>query len=87
MTTPPRSKLRRVTVRRHRPDPRGNPQLDEAIHVAVITQPRNPCEGCEYDDGKRAEGESAKEAIGALKRQISHIVYRALAADAHRVSS
>jgi transposase len=71
--------------RRHRLNPRGNRQLNYAIHVAVITQLRYPCEGREYYDRKRAEGKSAKEAIRALKRQISNVVYRALVADARRL--
>lgn len=70
--------------RRHRLNPRGNRQLNYAIHVAVITQLRYPCEGREYYDRKRAEGKSSKEAIRALKRQISNVVYRALKADARR---
>jgi transposase len=71
--------------RRHRLNPRGNRQLNYAIHVAVITQLRYPCEGRDYYDRKRAEGKNAKEAIRALKRQISNVVYRALVADAQRL--
>jgi transposase len=72
--------------KRHRLNPRGNRQLNYAIHVAVITQLRNPCEGRDYYDRKRAEGKNAKEAIRALKRQISNVVYRALIADARRTA-
>lgn len=72
--------------RRHRLNPRGNRQLNCAIHVAVATLLRYPCEGREYYDRKRAEGKSSKEAIRALKRQISNVVYRALIADARRIS-
>ena len=71
--------------RRHRLNPRGNRQLNYAIHVVAITQLRYPCEGREYYDRKRAEGKSAKEAIRSLKRQISNVVYRALIADARRL--
>ena len=42
--------------RRHRLNPRGNRQLNYAIHVVAITQLRYPCEGREYYDRKRAEG-------------------------------
>jgi transposase len=70
--------------RRHRLNPRGNRQLNYAIHVAAITQLRYPCEGREYYDRKRGEGKSSKEAIRALKRQISNVVYRALVADANQ---
>jgi len=59
--------------RRHRLNPRGNRQLNYAIHVAAITQLRYPCNGRHYYDRKRAEGKNAKEAIRALKRQISNV--------------
>jgi len=71
--------------RRHRLNPRGNRQLNYAIHVVAITQLRYPCEGRVYYDRKRAEGKSAKEAIRSLKRQISNVVYRSLVADARRL--
>ena len=41
--------------------------------MAAITQLRYPCEGREYYDRKRAEGKNTKEAIRALKRQISNV--------------
>ena len=71
--------------RRHRLYPRGNRQLNYAIHVAVITQLRYPCEERGYHDRERAEGKSAKEVIRALKRQISNVIFRALVADARRL--
>jgi hypothetical protein len=46
---------------------------------------RYPCEGREYYDRKRAEGKNTKEAIRALKRQLSNVVYRTLVADARRL--
>ena len=72
--------------RRHRLNPRGNRQLNYAIHVVAITQLRYPCGGRVYYDRKRAEGKSAKEAIRALKRQISNVIYRTLVADARRIA-
>ena len=72
--------------RRHRLNPRGNRQLNYALHVVAITQLRYPCEGRVYYDRKRAEGKSAKEAIRSLKRQISNVIYRALLADARRIA-
>ena len=70
--------------RRHRLNSRGNRQLNFAIHVAAVTQLRHPGPGRDYYDRKRAEGKSTKEAIRALKRQISNAVYRALVTDARR---
>ncbi len=58
--------------------------MNFAIHVAAVTQLRYPGAGRDYYDRKRAEGKSTKEAIRALKRQISNAVYRALVTDAHR---
>ena len=73
--------------RRHRLHPRGNRQLNYAIHVAAVTQLRYPGEGHDYHQRKRAEGKSSKEATRALKRQISNAVDRALVADAHRLDT
>ncbi len=71
---------------RHRLNPRGNRQLNYAIHVAAITQLRLPGEGRDYYDRKVAEGKTSKEAIRALKRRISDRVYKHLTADAHQAS-
>ena len=40
-----------------------------------------PCEGRDYYQKKLAEGKTSKEAIRALKRRISDVVYRQLRAD------
>ncbi|MEM9893353.1 MAG: IS110 family transposase [Actinomycetota bacterium] len=71
---------------RHRLNPRGNRQLNYAIHVAAIVQLRYPGQGRDYYDRKVAEGKTSKEAIRALKRRISDRVYRHLVSDARRVS-
>ena len=71
--------------KRHRLNQRGNPQLNWAIHVVAITQLRQPCAAREYYDRKRAEGKNTKEAIRALKRQLSNVIYRSLTADARRL--
>jgi transposase len=71
--------------KRHRLNKRGNRQLNWDIHVVAITQLRQPCPGREYYDRKRAEGKNTKEAIRALKRQLSNVIYRSLIADARRL--
>jgi transposase len=71
--------------KRHRLNQRGNRQLNFAIHVIAVSQLRYPCPGRVYYDRKRAEGKNTKEAIRALKRQISDVVYRTMIADAKRV--
>ena len=70
--------------KRHRLNPRGNRQLNHALHLAAITQIRNDTPGRAYYDRKIAEGKTKKEALRALKRRISDAVYRQLVLDATR---
>ena len=69
---------------RHRLNQRGNRQLNWAIHVIAITQLRHDTAGRVYYDRKVAEGKTSKEAVRALKRQLSDVVYRHLVADARQ---
>jgi transposase len=71
---------------RHRLNPRGNRTLNFAIHIAAVTQFRNQSEGRVYYDRKIGEGKTHKEAIRALKRQISDRVFRHLIADANQAA-
>ena len=66
---------------RHRLNPRGNRQLNHALHIAAVTQVRNDTPGRAYYLRKQAEGKTRKEALRALKRRISDAVYRQLLAD------
>jgi transposase len=66
----------------HRLSQRGNRQLNHAIHMAAITQLRQPhSDGHAYVQRKLAEGHTKKEAIRSLKRHISNAIYRQLRAD------
>ncbi len=67
--------------KRHRLSMRGNRVLNHAIHMAAITQIRHDTPGRVYYDKKQAEGKTKKEALRALKRRISDVVYRKLVAD------
>ena len=69
---------------RHRLNPRGNRQLNHALHLAAITQIAGTTPGRAYYDRKLTEGKSRKEALRALKRRISDAVYRQLLADSRR---
>ena len=69
---------------RHRLNSRGNRRLNHAIHVIAITQIRNQSEGRAYFDRKVTDGKTTKEALRALKRQISNAVYRQLVIDSRR---
>jgi len=69
----------------HRLSERGNRKLNHAIHMAAICQLRQPhSDGRVYFDRKVADGKTKKEALRALKRQISNAVYRQLDGDARR---
>jgi transposase len=69
----------------HRLSLRGNRRLNHAIHMAAVTQIRHAhSPGRAYFDRKIAEGKTGKEALRALKRQLSDAIYARLQADAAR---
>jgi transposase len=72
----------------HRLSRRGNRRLNHALHCAAITQIRHRhSPGRAYYDRKLAEGKTPREAIRALKRRLSDVVWRHLIADANRVTN
>ena len=71
-------------TKRHRLNPRGDRQLNHAIHMAAVTQVGHDTPGRAYYLRKQAEGKTRKEALRALKRRISDAVYQRLVADARR---
>jgi transposase len=71
----------------HRLSRRGNRHLNHALHIAAVTQIRHRnSPGRGYYDRKLAEGKTPREAIRALKRRLSDVVWRHLMADTHRVA-
>ena len=71
----------------HRLSQRGNRKLNHALHMAAICQLRHPhSDGRAYFARKVKDGKTNKEAIRALKRQMSNAVYRHLVADSRRSS-
>ena len=55
---------------------RGNRRMNHAIHMAAVTQIRyRHSEGRAYYDKKIAEGKTPKEALRALKRQVSDAIF------------
>jgi transposase len=67
----------------HRVSTRGSRKLNHALHIAAITQLRNPgTPGRIYFERKVAEGKTKKEALRSLKRHVSNAVYRQLVLDA-----
>jgi transposase len=62
----------------------GNRRLNHVLHIAAVVQISHPGPGQDYYRRKRAEGKSPLEAIRALKRRLSDVLFRALVADHQR---
>src|SRR4029079_13455136 len=67
---------------RHRLSRGGNRQINRVLHIMATLQLRNPPAGAAYYDRRKAEGKTSMEAMRALKRRLSDIVYRHLVDDA-----
>ena len=67
---------------RHRLSRAGNRQINRVLHIMATVQLRNPGPGRTYFDRRKAEGKTSMEAMRALKRRLSDIVYRHLVDDA-----
>lgn len=67
---------------RHRLSRAGNRQINRTLHIMATVQLRNDTEGRRYYDRRRADGKTPMEAMRALKRRLSNIVYRAMLDDA-----
>jgi transposase len=70
---------------RHRLSRAGNRQVNRALHIMAVVQLRNPTEGRAYYDRKVAAGKTPMEAMRALKRRLSDIVYHQMILD-HRAA-
>jgi transposase len=67
---------------RHRLSRTGNRQLNAAIHRIAITQLSHHPDARAFRDRRIAMGDTPTEALRALKRRLSDVVFRALLADA-----
>jgi transposase len=70
---------------RHRLSRAGNRQVNRVLHIMAVVQLRNPTEGRAYYDRKVAAGKTPMEAMRALKRRLSDIVYHRMILD-HRAA-
>ncbi|WP_205708573.1 IS110 family transposase [Kineococcus siccus] len=59
----------------------GNRRINRVLHTMAIVQLRQDTEGRRYYDRKKAGGKSSMEALRALKRRLSDVVYRQMVAD------
>jgi transposase len=69
---------------RHRLSRAGNRKINRALHIMAIVQLRNPTLGRAYFDGRKADGKTSMEAMRALRRRLSNVVYAQMVADQKR---
>jgi len=67
---------------RHRLSRAGNRRMNHVLHMAAIVQLRHDTQGRAYFRRKVAAGKTRMEALRALKRRLSDVLYRRLVADA-----
>ncbi|WP_406081380.1 IS110 family transposase [Micromonospora sp. NBC_00858] len=67
---------------RHRLSRAGNRQINRVLHIMATVQLRNLTEGRAYFDRKKTGGKASMEAMRALKRRLSDIIYRRMSNDA-----
>ncbi|MEV6772414.1 transposase [Nocardia sp. NPDC051030] len=69
---------------RHRLSHAGNRKINRVLHIMAIVQLRNRTPGRLYYEGRRAGGKTSMEAVRALKRRLSNVVYARMLADQQR---
>ena len=72
---------------RHRLSRAGNRRMNHVLHIAAIVQLRHDTPGRAYFLRKLAAGKTRMEALRCLKRRLSDVVYRHLAADTTTLTS
>jgi transposase len=68
-------------TRHHRLNRGGNRRLNHALHLMALVQVRSDPRARAYVAKHRAAGKSYREAVRALKRRLSDVVWRQLRAD------
>jgi transposase len=71
---------------RHRLSRTGNRQLNAALHRMAVTQMRIHDDAKAYLERRIGMGNTKTEAIRALKRKLSDVVYRRLLADTEAIA-
>ncbi|HZM79370.1 MAG TPA: transposase [Candidatus Limnocylindrales bacterium] len=67
---------------RHRLSRAGNRRINPVLHIMAIVQLRHDTEGRAYYRRKLAAGKTPMEAMRALKRRLSDVVYKQMVNDA-----
>ena len=69
---------------RHRLSRAGNRRINRAVHIMAVVQLRHRTEGRAYFDAKKSAGKTSMEAMRALKRRLSNVIYARMVADQNR---
>jgi transposase len=72
-------------TQRHRLNRAGNRRLNHALHMMALTQARMDPSARAYVERRQREGRTKRDAVRALKRHLSDVVYQQLRADAARL--
>jgi transposase len=70
--------------RRHRLSRAGNRRINRVLHIMAVVQLRHDTPGRAYYRRRVAEGKTTMEALRALKRHLSDVVYKQMLRDAQR---
>jgi transposase len=62
----------------------GNRRINRTLHIMAVVQLRNRTHGRAYFDAKKAAGKTPMEAMRALKRRLSDLVYARMVEDQKR---
>ena len=66
---------------RHRLSRGGNRQINRVLHIMARVQIRNPSEGRDYYERKKADGKAPMEAMRCVKRRLSDFVFQQMLED------
>jgi len=69
---------------RHRLSRAGNRRINRTLHIMAVVQLRNRTPGRAYFDAKKAAGKTSMEAMRALKRRLSNVIYARMVNDQHK---
>jgi transposase len=70
--------------KRHRLSRAGNRRINRVLHIMAVVQLRHDTPGRAYYRRRLAEGKTTMEALRALKRHLSDVVYKRMVNDAKR---
>ncbi|MEV6925093.1 transposase [Dactylosporangium sp. NPDC051485] len=83
-TAPPPIEASSGDQQRHRLSRAGDRRINRVLHIMAVVQLRRDTPGRVYYRRRLTEGKTTMEALGALKRHLSDVVYKRMVQDAKR---